>query len=180
MPVEFLGPQPVEQPALVLGSAGVVTGDGAQLGSQLPMGDELLKPTEAVESEQAGDACVLPVVLLAAQSIPTDSIGTSCSRRRGDGRRGAVLMDQSSRDDTLVASGLQDRSLRMPSHVSPQGTSSESIPRGRSLERRVEPSARLWTVRRGCPRSCGGGAPLWAGPWSRWRRRPRSWWACCR
>jgi hypothetical protein len=151
------------------------------------MGDQLLKPTEAVESEQAGDACVLPVVLLAGwvaaagdqvwidrqhavasieqrldlqpmpgidhhpdlgrvrlqsgkprdQALhytrfmrqpellkdslartaerdlmevlgPVDSyrrIGTSCSRRRGGGRRGAVLMDQSSRDDTLVGFG---------------------------------------------------------------------------
>jgi hypothetical protein len=45
-------------------------------------------------------------------------------------RRGAVLMDQSSQDDTLVGVGPPGPSPGTPSHVSPQGTSFASVPRG--------------------------------------------------
>jgi single-strand DNA-binding protein len=41
-----------------------------------------------------------------------------------------VLMDQSSQDDTLVGVGPPGRPAGTPSHVSPQGTSFASVPRG--------------------------------------------------
>jgi hypothetical protein len=180
--------QPVAQAALVSGGAFVVAGDGAQLGGQLPMGDEWPQAGMAVQGEQAGDAGVFGVVFLAGRAAAAgDQVGVdrqdhiagvqesfheqpvagldhhpdlgrvrlqggdlgdklvdrgwgvldpaeldhplggpsqgdeverlgpvdphtqhaaSFARRRSGWRRGAVLMDQSSQDDTLVGVGL--------------------------------------------------------------------------
>jgi hypothetical protein len=57
--------QPVTQPTLVSGGALVVAGDGAQLPSQRPVGDQRAQGGVAVQGQQAADAGVLGVVLLA-------------------------------------------------------------------------------------------------------------------
>jgi hypothetical protein len=68
--------EPVEQAALVSGGALVVVGDGAQLGGQLPMGDERAQAGVAVQGEQAGDAGVLGVVVLGGRAAAAgDQVG---------------------------------------------------------------------------------------------------------
>src|SRR6266536_61197 len=114
--------QPVEQAALVAGGTLVIAGDRPELAGQLAMGNQWPQAGVAVKCQQAGDAGVFGVVLVAGRpSPPGDQVGVdrqdrvagvdqsldqhaSFGRRHGC-RHGAVLMDQSSGDDTLVGVG---------------------------------------------------------------------------
>jgi hypothetical protein len=57
--------QPVEQAPLISGGPLIVAGDGAQLGGQLPVGNQGAQGGVAVQGEQAADTGVFGVVLLA-------------------------------------------------------------------------------------------------------------------
>jgi hypothetical protein len=71
-----VGPQPVEQPGLIPRGTLVVTGDRAQFGGQLAVRDQRLEPGMRVQGQQAGDAGVLRVVLLAGRPAPAgDQVG---------------------------------------------------------------------------------------------------------
>jgi hypothetical protein len=68
--------QPVREPALVAGGALVVAGDGAQLAGGLAVGDQRPQAGVAVQGEQAGDAGVGGVVLLACgAAAAADEVG---------------------------------------------------------------------------------------------------------
>jgi hypothetical protein len=60
----------VEQPSFVLARPLVVAGDGPELAGQVTVGDERAQRDEPVESQHAGDAGVLGVVLLLRRTAP--------------------------------------------------------------------------------------------------------------
>jgi hypothetical protein len=69
-------PQPVREAALVTGGPFVVAGDGAQLPGQLAVRDQRAQRGVAVQGQQAGDAGVLGVVLLAGGAAAAgDQVG---------------------------------------------------------------------------------------------------------